>query len=397
MLRAIVAAACIAGATVLPANAQTTSGTALALDAGSGSVERDCSFRVVTGPGGTLTAGAFRVGCVVARIDWPPSDGWMQSYDNLAFDVDVINLTGAETLVAVLEADGAIAGAAVIDTPEPDFVGSFTQRTAWPFPGTSDLTVRYLTTDGLVDAVGDAELEDQGLITTVKVHNVRFWNLSDAVATTAVPVAALQASVDRLNDYVYTTFDDSIDAIYGQCPTETHTQFRFAGLGAMTLNVTPSCVDMTTWNASQSGTCGARYQACINAIFAQAIAADPDLDALHIGLVDNYGSSFCGNNGSGGAHRLVTGYDGSDPDPANHGYMILLEDQSAANPDFLARLLAHEIGHTYLGGHTNMNVSCPGSPNSRNLMCSNTGRLINAGQCTTAMNNTNLRYRDQNQ
>ena len=66
--RSIVFAACLAGLSQT-AIAQTTSGPAFSIDANAGGVSRDCSFRVVAEPGQTITARAFRVGCVVAQID----------------------------------------------------------------------------------------------------------------------------------------------------------------------------------------------------------------------------------------------------------------------------------------------------------------------------------------
>ncbi len=386
-------ATCVALALPTVADTQTTSRRDFTVDASSTDVRNDCTFSIEAGAGSD-EARVFRVGCVEANIVWPPAGGWTQSYDNLAFGVDVINHAGSESVTILTFADALLVGAQTISTPAPQLQGELRARTLWPFPGTFDVSIRYFTPDGPVDAVGDSILPDQGLFGGVKVHNLQFWNLTDPFATVDVPVGEVRRVVDRVNDYVYSHLnDDSIDAIYGQCPTSSHSQFRFAGLGDMTINA--NCVDMTTWTGSANN-CGAMYQTCINAIFAQVLAADANLTQLHIVFVDNYGSTLCSNAGSSGTHRLITNYNGSDPDPANHGYMILIEDQVTANADFMARLLAHEVGHTYLGGHTNNNNTCPGTPPTRNLMCRNTGRLINSTQCQSAAANTNLRYQDQN-
>lgn len=377
------------------AAAQTATRQAFRVGAGSDEVRYDCRYRAVAGAG-TEQARSFKVGCVYADVVWPPEDSWSQSYDNLAFAVDVTNHSGSESLFLLSYADETLVGADFVATPAPGHAGQSRARTLWPFPGPSDFRIRYWTADGPIDAVGDPTRADQRLLGSVKVHNLRFWNLSDAVGTVAVPAIQVQPVVDRLNDYVYNAVtDDSVDAVYGQCPSATHTQFRYTGIGNMAINVTPSCVDMTTWTGN-ANTCAARYQACINAIFAQVLAADPTLEQIHVVFVDNYGSNLCGNNVSTGTHRLVANYNAADPDPANHGYMILIEDGVPANPDALARLLAHEVGHTYLGGHTNNNNPCPPPTTTRNVMCSNTGRLINATQCQSAASNTNLRYQDQN-
>lgn len=392
----VLALAVLVGLALPPswARSQATAHRSFSIDADRGTNRDDCSFRIRANLNSTEAARNYRVSCPEANIAWPPAGSWNQSYDNLAFDVDITNYPGSNWLPLLLYADAQLVGMQIIATPAPQHVGQFRARTLWPFPGPRDLTLRVLTPEGPVDMVGNSTLPDQGLLPDVKVHNLQFWNLTDPFATVAVPAGQVRPVVDRVNDYLYSHLnDDSIDAIFGQCPTDTHTQFRYAGLDNMTINA--NCVDMTTWSGN-SNNCGTLYQTCINAIFGQVIAADPTLELIHIVFVDNYGSNLCSNAGSGGTHRLVTDYDGSDPDPANHGYMILIEDQFPSNPDAFARLLAHEVGHTYLGGHTNNGDPCPGNPLSRNLRCSNTGRLINAGQCQNAANNTNLRYQDQN-
>ncbi|MEL7372092.1 MAG: hypothetical protein AAFN74_24415, partial [Myxococcota bacterium] len=76
-------------------------------------------------------------------------------------------------------------------------------------------------------------------------------------------------------------------------------------------------------------------------------------------------------------------------------YSITIRDDWENSAD-LDALLAHELGHTYVGGHTNDDAgsNCGGSRANRNLMCSNVGRIMNATQCNAAESSN--RYEDRN-
>jgi hypothetical protein len=74
-------------------------------------------------------------------------------------------------------------------------------------------------------------------------------------------------------------------------------------------------------------------------------------------------------------------------------YSITIRDDWEGSAD-LDALLAHELGHTYVGGHTNDTSDCTVPRVNRNLMCSNVGRVMNAAQCASAA--ASNRYQDRN-
>jgi len=166
-------------------------------------------------------------GGLVATVTWPTGANWSQSYDNLAFDVELINTLQTPSVHPMLYADETKVGYASVATPAPDYEGQFARRTMWPYPGYRDLEIRY-PYNGQIWTAG--ALNNQRLLPDVKVHELRFWNLSDADGdSVSVTDSPINQVVDRLNDYGYSVGDNSVDAVYGQCPNNGQAQFRKIG------------------------------------------------------------------------------------------------------------------------------------------------------------------------
>ncbi|MDD9944166.1 MAG: hypothetical protein OXU20_24190 [Myxococcales bacterium] len=337
-------------------------------------------------------------GGLVATVAWPASANASQSYDNLAFNVELVNTLQTPTVHPMLYADETKVGHASVATPAPDYEGQLARRTMWPYPGYRDLEVRY----GYAGQIWTAGvLNNQRLLPNVKVHELRFWNLSDADGdSVSVANAPINQVVDRLNDYVYGVGDNSVDAIYGQCPNNGQAQFRKIG-NIQPMFVNGDCVDTSDWNTSHpelppDSICAVFRESCTNKIFDQVLDADPNLQRLHIVFVEELN---CGTTQWGGAHLLGDDYSANSTDPEDKPYMIAIEASNTANLDGLTRLLAHEIGHTYLGGHVNDDspeLCSTGSSTTNNVMCRGTGRQLLASQCQNAADNDDIRYRDHN-
>jgi hypothetical protein len=235
------------------------------------------------------------------------------------------------------------------------------------------LSIRFVDSGGnLVNAAGNSTLASQYLLDTVKVHTIKFWNSSDpSGASTNMWEGALRAVVDRLDPAIPNSASNTIDGLYASsCPVSTKTQWRYAGLG--NINFTNNCSNIAL--LQQSGDC--TPDVCRDEIW-NRIQNDPN--NVHVVIVDNIGCGWAG---------LHSRADGK--------YMILVEDNSFSNEEFATALLGHELGHTYVGGHVDSPADACSDPTrfTRNMMCSNTGRLMTATQCDNAR--LSSRYVDRN-
>lgn len=315
-------------------------------------------------------------GGVEANVTFPSQGNWYQSFDNLRFSANVTNAYGTPTASLLIAADNSKVGSATVSTPSPNFTGTLNTRTIWPFPGKFDMQIQYVDPDGnAIAATGDSLRLDQYLHPDVKVHTIKFWNSTDpSGSVTSIWSTALMAIVDRITAAIPDSTSNTIDGIYAaSCPTTTKTQWRYAGLG--TINFQANCSNIALTQQS-TGSC--LPQVCINEVW-NRIGNDPA--NVHVVVVDNIGCGWAGLHGV---------------DPQGR-YMILVEDDAFANEEFITALLAHELGHTYVGGHSDNTPgsNCTnGSRMNRNVMCSNVGRLMTATQCESAR--TSTRYQDRN-
>jgi hypothetical protein len=206
----------------------------------------------------------------------------------------------------------------------------------------------------------------------VKVHTIKFWNSTDpSGSNTSLWGSALAAVVDRLTPPIPDSASNTIDGIYASsCPVSTKTQWRYAGLGR--INFTANCSNI----ALLQGPGACLPQVCLDQVW-NAIQGDPN--NVHVVIVDNIGCGWAGLHWTSGGK-----------------YMIMVEDNSFSNEEFATALLGHELGHTYAGGHVGADAGSCGDPTrfTRNLMCSNVGRLMTATQCENAR--TSNRYVNRN-
>jgi hypothetical protein len=312
-------------------------------------------------------------GGVQADVVWPPGAPWGQSYDNLRFQANVISAFGQASTSLFVFADETKVASPIVSTPAPGFSGQMHTRTRWPFPGQRTMSIRFVDSGGnLVNAAGNSTLAAQYLLDTVKVHTIKFWNSSDpSGASTNLWEGALRAVVDRLEPAIPNSSSNTIDGLYASsCPVSTKTQWRYAGLG--NINFTNTCSNIALLQSP--GAC--IPQVCLDEVW-NAIQNDPN--NVHVVIVDNIGCGWAGLHWS-----------------SNGKYMILVEDNSFSNEEFATALLGHELGHTYVGGHVNSAADACGDPTrfTRNMMCSNTGRLMTATQCENAR--VSNRYVDRN-
>lgn len=307
------------------------------------------------------------VGGVSTQVVWPPSPDWNQSYDNLRFQIAVQNHFGTNSASLIAGANGTKVGQAIVATPGPGHTGTWHARMDWPFPGKKQLQLRYVNPQGQTFSTYDQPtLDGQALHGGVKVHTVKFWNAVSPSMSTYVSPAISKALVDNLNAAIPTR-TTNVDGIYAEsCGTWTKTQWRFAGVD--TLTISDTCMDMV----ANGGT----YAGCLNE-FNNSYSADTD--NVHVVYIKTNQS-----NGAAGAHWR-----------SGSAYSITIRDDWEGNAD-LDALLAHELGHTYVGGHTNgqAGANCGGTRVNRNLMCDNVGRVMNATQCSAAV--TSNRYTDRN-
>ncbi len=302
------------------------------------------------------------VGGVSADVQWPTQGPWYQSYDNLRFDVDIENHFGTPSITMLTYADNSKVGYGTVSTPGPAHLGTYHQRSEWPFPGQKDLQIKYVHDGKTYSADGDASLPDQYLHPSVKVHTIKFWNATSPTMSTFVSSAVSKGLVDNLAAAIPTR-NTNMDGIFAEnCPTLTKTQWRFAGVG--TMQISDDCMDMVASGRSNNSCRNEFYDNYKN-----------DSANVHVVYIKRNQS-----NGWAGAH-LKSG----------NSYSITIREDWENNSD-LDALLAHEVGHTYVGGHTT--GTCGNSRTNRNLMCSNVGRIMNNTQCDAAKNSG--RYQDRN-
>jgi len=184
--------------------------------------------------------------------------------------------------------------------------------------------------------------------------------------STSVSSAISKALVDNLASAIPTR-TTNVDGIFAEnCPTLTKTQWRFAGVG--TMQISDACMDMVASGSTNAG--------CINEFYSNY---QNDPANVHVVYIKRNQIS-----GWAGAHMK-----------SGDSYSITIRDDWESSAD-LDALLAHELGHTYVGGHTNDDAgsNCGGPRANRNLMCSNVGRIMNATQCNAAESSN--RYEDRN-
>jgi hypothetical protein len=333
----------------------------LAVYAVSPASERVEAARAIDGP-----ELASVVGGVSTEVLWPAQANWSQSYDNLRFQIAVENHYGEPTSSLIAGADGSKVGYATVATPAPNHTGSWHARMMWPFPGKKQLQLLYVHDGQTFDTEGQPTLNDQGLLPDVKVHTVKFWNAVSPSMSTSVSTAISQGLVDDLNAAIPTRMT-SVDGIYAEsCGVSTKTQWRFVSAG--TMNISDDCMDMVA--------SGSTYSSCLNEFYSK-YSNDPG--NVHVVYIKRNQSS-----GAAGAHFK-----------SGSAYSITIRDDWENNAD-LDALLAHELGHTYVGGHTDgqPGIDCSLPRADRNLMCPTVGRVMNATQCTAAENSN--RYQDKN-
>jgi hypothetical protein len=306
------------------------------------------------------------VGGVSTDVLWPTQANWSQSYDNLRFQIAVENHYGEPTSSLIAGADGSKVGYATVATPAPNHTGSWHTRMMWPFPGKKQLQLLYVHDGQTFEAYGEPTLNDQGLLPNVKVHTVKFWNAVSPSMSTNVSTAISQGLVDNLNAAIPTRMTN-VDGIYAEsCDVSTKTQWRFVSAG--TMNISDRCMDMVA--------SGSTNASCVNELYSK-YSNDPG--NVHVVYIKRNEI-----NGWAGAHFK-----------SGAAYSITIRDDWENNAD-LDALLAHELGHTHMGGHTNglPGIDCNLPRADRNLMCSNVGRIMNATQCATA--EASNRYPDKN-
>lgn len=306
------------------------------------------------------------VGGVSADVQWPGGGPWYQSYDNLRFDVDIENHFGTSSITMLTYANNTKVGYGTVSTPAPNHLGSYHQRYDWPFPGQHDLQIKYVHEGEIYDAAGDSSLPGQSLHPDVKVHTIKFWNATSPSMSTSISPSISRGLVDSLAAAIPNRMTN-VDGIFAEnCATLTKTQWRFAGVG--TMEISDDCMDMVASGRSNNSCRGEFYS-----------NYDDDPANVHVVFIKrNQG------NGWAGAH-LISG----------NSYSITIRDDWENHAD-LDALLAHELGHTYIGGHTNEDPSanCGGPRADRNVMCSNVGRIMSAAQCNAAESSN--RYQDRN-
>ena len=300
------------------------------------------------------------IGGVSTDIKWPTEGPWYQSYDNLRFNIDIVNHFGTPNAIVTAWADSSKVGYEIVSTPGPTYTGTLHRRFDWPFPGPRDLQLKYFHDNQFYLTVNENTLTGQYLLGSVKVHTVKFWNATSPSMSTNVPGSISKALIDNNNKSIPDRMTN-VDGIYAEnCGVETKTQWRYAGTG--TMQISDTCMDMM----ANGGT----YAGCLDE-FNNHYATDTN--NVHVVWIKSNQSS-----GAAGAHWK----NGSK-------YMITLRDDWATNPD-LDALLAHEFGHTYVGGHSNDIYDCTIGRADRNLMCDNVGRVMDGAQC--ASGETSNRY-----
>lgn len=306
------------------------------------------------------------VGGVSTDVLWPPQANWSQSYDNLRFQIAVENHFGESSASLIAGADGTKVGSAVVATPAPNHTGSWHARMMWPFPGSKQLQLLYVHDGETFATEGEPTLDGQALLPDVKVHTIKFWNAVSPSMSTSVSTNISKALVDNLNAAIPTRMTN-VDGIYAEsCDVGTKTQWRFVSAG--TLNISDACMDMVASGSTNSS--------CINEFYNNY---DDDPANVHVVYIKRNQI-----NGWAGAHSK-----------SGAAYSITIRDDWEGNLN-LDALLAHELGHTYIGGHTDElpGVDCSLPRADRNVMCSNVGRVMSSTQCTAAKNSN--RYQDRN-
>ena len=305
------------------------------------------------------------IGGVSTDMQWPAGEPWGQSYDNLRFQVGITNGFGTPNATIITFADNSKVGYERVSTVGPGNTGTLHRRFDWTFPGQKDLNLQYVYDGQYYDALGEPTLANQYLLSGVKVHQVKFWNASSPSMSTSVPAQVGRGLVDNYAAAIPTR-NTNVDGIYAEnCSVGNKTQWRYAGTGTATLS--DACIDM---NASGSG-----YSDCLDEFNANYAA---DTDTVHVVWVKSNASA-----GHAGVHWQ----------PPGGSYMITMREDWESNSDVDA-LLAHELGHIYIGGHTNASENCNLARTDRNVMCSNVGRVMNATQCTLA--EASSLYQDHN-
>lgn len=348
------------GASALSATLAVAAGSLAARPSTSGDVPREAPTKL-----DDATKAAI-VGGVSANVQWPAGHPWGQSYDNLRFDIEIDNAFGTPSASVQAYADATKVGYATVSTPGPSHNGRWHARMDWPVPGQKDLQITYVHDGKTYNAEGSSLLPDQYLLPDVKVHTVKFWNATSPSMSTNVSSSISRALVDNHNAAIPDR-DTNIDGIFAEnCPVSTKTQWRFAGVG--TMQISDDCMDMVASGRSNAS--------CRSEFYAN-YSGDPA--NVHVVYIKRNQI-----NGWAGAHSK-----------SGSTYSITIRDDWAGNGD-LDALLAHELGHTYVGGHVNDTAldNCGNSRTNRNLMCSNVGRIMVGSQCTTARNSS--RYQDRN-
>jgi len=303
-------------------------------------------------------------GGVATDIQWPGGHPWGQSYDNLRFKVGVTNGFGTPSATISTYADNTKLGLQTVATNGTGNTGLIHRRFDWTFPGQKDFKLKFFYDGQYYTTAGEPTLPNQYLLGGVKVHKVKFWNASSPSMSTSVPSSVARPLVDNYAAAIPDR-NTNVDGIYAEnCSVGNKTQWRYAGTGTATLS--DACIDM---NGS-----GSSYSDCVGEFF-DNYSNDPA--NVHVVWVKSNA-----NAGHAGVHWSVNGE-----------YMITMREDWEAHPDVDA-LLAHELGHIYIGGHTNGSEDCTLPRANRNLMCSNVGRVMNSTQCAAA-ESSNL-YQDHN-
>lgn len=338
--------------------------------------------------------------------------------DNLDFQYNFNNqILATDNVNLRIMAEGTkTAQATVTTTGAPNYLGTWQTRTDWPYPGGRSVTLEAYNP---IDEMWWASHTDANLHSVdanVKVHEIKFWNLRDQFNFTSVAGWQAEQLVDRLNTITYdpqTT--DSIDAVFDQCSTGfQQQQFRYTGIDTIDLTVTPSCIVMFP-QGFDCVTTGPSLL-CHDQIFDRILEDDPNLEKIHITFTGNNPCSAGGWNSLGRACPADPNTQCTAPGTSNNccnnwsptnayqnQYWMMAQSSFIADPYTMTIILAHEIGHFWLGHvddnepwDTNPACASPGAASADNLMCQNGGRLLNSSQCSTMYNTSLLRATDNN-
>jgi len=297
-------------------------------------------------------------GGVQADVQWPTSNSWAQSYDNLRFDIAVTNGFGTSSANLLMYADSSKIATQTVSTPASGFTGRWHQRVSWPLNGAYDLQIKYVDPNNgsFVNALGTSSRLDQRLLSTIKVHKLQFWNTRSPSKQTNVSAALLSNLVDG-TDPAIPDRNTNLDGIFAHsCPSSTKTQWRY--FSTIVASVSDACIDMVASGRSNSSCRDEFYQ-----------LYDDAPDRVHVVFVkSNERADWAG------AHVRV-----------GNSYAITVREDWATNPD-LDALLAHALGHNYIGDDVTSN--CSGPRATRNVMCQGLGRVMTSEQCEAARTST---------